>query len=217
MNKHILIKPNLIPKRLVLVFFIGYSLVMLNSCGNSQLSNTANILDSSKAKSINQDSALNTVFKFGEPYFNIHSIDSMIALKGQPQSMNKTAWGQGGVNLDSILIVNYPLLSFHFLESPDSYLDLERIYFLDDKVVLGGNIKIGKTTSHDILQMLGTPDYNEHNRSITKSVDANVYEKKSIAADTVNLSYSINIDEYAIGFEMIHDTLRMVWWVKNMN
>ncbi len=97
--------------------------------------------------------------------------------------------------------------------------DLESIYLLDNNITLAGNMTIGKTTRQDILQSLGLPDsdHNDVGRSMTKSGDTIVYGTQSGAGDTVTFSYSINIDEYAIGFAMTKDTLRKITWVKNMN
>ncbi len=79
----------------------------------------------------------------------------------------------------------------------------------DKNTTVATNLTIGKTTSEDIIQTLGYPDSGKND--IEKSVT------KSGISDTVNFSYSINIDEYAIGFAFTNDTLRKIIWIKNMN
>lgn len=219
MDDQLTSKRNIIPTGLILVFVVGLFLTISMSCGNTKQPKTTIITDSNKTPTLNHDSLVKAIFKFAEPYFNIHSIDSIIALKGKPQYTYKSEWGEGGIHLDSLLTVGYPLLKFNFLESPDSYLDLESIYLFDNNITLAGNMTIGKTTRQDILQSLGLPDsdHNDVGRSMTKSGDTTVYGTQSGAGDTVTFSYDINIDEYAIGFAMTKDTLRKITWVKNMN
>lgn len=217
MNDQLRSKRSIIPTRLTIIFAVGLYLTIFISCGDTKQPKTANINDSKNTQSLNHDSLIKTIFKFAEPYFNIHSIDSIIVLKGKPQYLHKEQWG---VSQDSLLTIGYPLQTFIFLKIANSNRgDLESIYLFDSKVTLPGNMTIGKTTRQDILQSLGLPDsdYNVVGRSMTKPEDATVYGTQSGAGDTVNFSYSINIDEYAIGFAMTKDTLRKVWWVKNMN
>jgi hypothetical protein len=156
------------------------------------------------------------IFDYNGRYFNIHSVDSLIALKGKPSYLQKGPWGE---NQESILTVKYPSLAFHFLEINDSMLDLESIHLLDKNILLGRNLSIGKSTREDIIQILGLPDWdhNDPGRSMTKSGDTTVYGTESGAGDTVTFVYNINIDEYAISFSMTKDTLRKVSWTKNMN
>jgi hypothetical protein len=210
-------KRNIIQAGLILVLAVVLSLTIIISCGNSQQPKTANMTDSNRTQTLNNDSLVKTIFKFAEPYFNIHSIDSIIGLKGKPQYIYKEQWG---VSQDSLLTIAYPLITFNFLKIANSNRgDLESVYLLDNNITLPCNLKIGKTTRQDILQRLGLPDsdHNDVGRSITKSRDTTVYGTQSGVGDTVNFLYSINIDEYAIGFAMTKDTLRKVWWVKNMN
>lgn len=217
MNNQLTIKRKIIQIGLILVFTVGLSLTIFISYGNSYQPKTSDVIDSNKTQSFNHDSIVKTIFKFAEPYFNIHSIDSIIVLKGKPQYLFKEQWG---ISQDSLLTFGYPSLTFNFLKIANSNRgDLESIYLLDKYITLPGNITIGKTTRQDILQRLGLPDsdHNDVGRSMTKSEDTTVYWTKSGVGDTVNFSYSINIDEYAIGFAMTKDTLCKVWWVKNMN
>lgn len=217
MNDQLTSKRSILQTGIILVFAVGLSLTIFISCGNSQKPKTANITDSKKTQTLNHDSLVKTILKFAEPYFNIHSIDSIIALKGNPQYLYKEQWG---VSQDSLLTIGYPLLTFNFLKIANSNRgDLESIYMLDNNITLAGNMTIGKTTRQDILQSLGLPDsdHNDVGRSMTKSGDTTVYGTQSGVGDTVSFSYSINIDEYAIGFEMTKDTLRKITWVKNMN
>jgi hypothetical protein len=217
MNNQLTINRNIIHTGLFLVFGVGLSLTIFTSCGNSQQPKIANITDSNKTQTINHDSLVKTIFKFAEPYFNIHSIDSIIGIKGKPKYFQTEQWG---VSQDSLLTIGYPLITFNFLKIANSNkANLESIYLYDSKVILPSNMTIGKTTRQDILQSLGHPDsdYNDVRISRTKSNDTNIYSKKSIPGNTINFSYSINIDEYAIGFTMTKDTLRKIWWVKNMN
>lgn len=212
-------KRSFITTGIINAFVVLYFLTMFISCGNTQPPKTDNIIDSKNTGILNHDSLIKVIFKFVEPYFNIHSIDSIYSLKGKPQYIYKTEWGENGIHQDSLLTVKYPFLIFNFLQSPDSHLDLESIYLLDNNITIAGRIKIGKTTRQDILQSLGFPDtdHNDVGRSMTKSGDTTVYGTQSGVGDTVTFSYSINIDEYAIGFAMTKDTLRKITWVKNMN
>lgn len=210
-------KRNIIQAGLILVLAVGLSLTNFISCGNSQQPKTVNMADSTTTQTFNHDSLLKATFKFAEPYFNIHYIDSIIALKGKPQYIFKEQWG---VSQDSLLTIGYPLITFNFLKIANSNRgDLKSIYLLDNNITLPGNMTIGKTTRKDILQRLGLPDsdHNDVGRSTTKSGDTTVYGTQSGVGDTINFSYSLNIDEYAIGFAITKDTLRKVWWVKNMN
>jgi hypothetical protein len=93
----------------------------LLSCAQNHPKNTN---ASNENIAINHDSLLKVIFRFAEPYFKIHSVDSLVALNGKPQYKYKTQWGE---NQDSLLIVEYPLLIFKFLEIPNSNLDLESI------------------------------------------------------------------------------------------
>lgn len=207
MNNQLIIKRNIIQTRLILVFAVGFSLAIFTSCGAPKNPKKADIADINHTQKIQQDSFLKTVFKFAEPYFNIHSIDSFIALKGKPQFLYKEQWG---LSQDSLLTIGYPLLTFNFLKIANSNKgDLESIYLHDKNTIVAGNLTIGKTTSEEIIQTLGYPDSGEN--EIEKAVT------KSGIGDTVNFSYSINIDEYAIGFAFTNDTLGKIIWLKNMN
>ena len=75
MNIQLTINRNIIHSGLFLVFGVGLSLTIFTSCGNSQQPKIANITDSNKTQTINHDSLVKTIFKFAEPYFNIHSIE----------------------------------------------------------------------------------------------------------------------------------------------
>lgn len=207
MNNQLIIKRNIIQTRLILVFAVGFSIAIFTSCGAPKNPKAADIDDINHTQKIQYDSLLKTVFKFAEPYFNIHSIDSFIALKGKPQFLYMEQWG---LSQDSLLAIGYPLLTFNFLKIANSNKgDLESIYLLDNNTTVAGNLTIGKTTSMDIIETLGHPDSGKND--IDNSVG------KYGISDTVNFSYSINIDEYAIGFAFTNDTLRKIIWLKNMN
>lgn len=209
----------IIQARLTLVFAVGLSLAIFCSCGDIKQSKIADIADSNKARVFNHDSLIKAVFEFAEPLFNTHSIDNIIALKGKPQHISKTEWGEDEMHQDSLVTVKYPLAVFNFLQSPNSYSGLQSFHLLDNKITLSGNMIIGKTTRQEILQNLGLPnsDYNDVGRSLTKDGDTTFYGKKSGMGDTVIFSYYINIDEYAMSFAMKKDTLRKITWEKNVN
>ena len=219
MNTQLTSNRSVIPTGLILVFAIGLSLTFLISCGDSQQPKTADTADRSKSQIINHDSLVKAVFRFAEPYFAIHTVDSIIALKGKPQYTYKKVWGEEGIHADSLLTVGYPLLEFNFLKRPDSHLNLQSILLLDSSISLAGNMKIGKTTRQDVLRNLGLPDEdgNDGGRTMTKSGDTTAYGTQAELGDTVTFSYHINLDEYAINFAMTRDTLRKMTWVKNMN
>jgi len=85
-------KRNIIQAGLILVLTVGLSLTIFISCGNSQQPKTVNMTDSNTTQTFNHDSLVKATFKFAEPYFNIHSIDGIIALKGKPQYIHKEQW-----------------------------------------------------------------------------------------------------------------------------
>lgn len=219
MNDQLTSKQSIIPIGLVLFFAAGLSLTVLNSCGNSQQPEAANITDSNKLQTFNHDSLVKVIFKFAEPYFHIHTVDSITALAGKPQYISSIEWGENEMHQDSLVTVKYLLVEFNFLQSPNSYSGLQSFHLLDNKITLAGNMTIGKTTRQEILQSLGLPDsdYNDVGRSLAKDGDTTVYGAQSGVGDTVTFSYHINIDEYAIDFAMTKDTLRRISWVKNMN
>lgn len=212
-------KRSIIQTGLILVFAVGLSLTIFCSCGDIKQPKTVVITDSDKTRVLNHDSLIKVVFKFAEPFFNIHSIDNIIDLKGNPQHISKTEWGENEMHQDSLVTIKYPSVVFNFLQSPNAYSGLQSFHLLDNKVTLAGNMKIGKTTRQEILQNLGLPnsDYNDVGRSLTKDGDTTVYGNKSGIDDTVIFSYYINIDEYALSFAMKKDTLRRITWEKNMN
>ncbi len=177
---------------LFLLLMISYS------CGQKQQEN--NIEENKKTTLLNHDSLVEEIFHFSEQYFKVHSIEKLVTLKGKPIDIQKEEWGYGQ---ESMLVVSYPFLTFNFLGNPDSSLELERICLLDNNVTLAGGISIGKSTQQDIIQKLG----------LLKDVDINT----QTTGDTVTFYYDINIDEYAIGFLTIKDTLRKISWIKNMN
>jgi hypothetical protein len=212
-------KRSIIQTGLILVFAVGLSLAILNSCGEIKQPKTPDIADNNKTQILNHDSLVKVIFKFAEPYFHIHTVDSIIALTGKPQRISKIEWGENGMHQDSLVTVKYPLVEFNFLQSPNSYSGLQSFHLLDNKITLAGNMTIGKTTRQETLQSLGLPDsdYNDVGRSLTKDGDTTVYGAQSGVGDIVTFSYHINIDEYAIDFAMTKDTLRRISWVKNMN
>jgi hypothetical protein len=189
-------------------------LIFIISCGQPRTSNE--ITDSNKSNTINHDSIISVVFRYGKTYLDIQSMDGIITLTGKPRYTYKTQWG---VSEDSLTTFKYPYLSLNFFERPNSKIDLESISVFDKNIAIVGNLSIGKMTRKDILQNLGLPDmdHNDPGRSITKSGDTTVYGTQSGAGDTVTFLYNINIDEYAISFSMTKDTLRKVRWSKNMN
>ncbi len=93
MNNQLISKRNIIQTRLILVFAIGFSLAIFISCGVLKNPNAKDITNNGNNQTTQQDSNLKTVFKFAEPYFNIHSIDSFLALKGKPQFLQKEQRG----------------------------------------------------------------------------------------------------------------------------
>lgn len=220
MNNQFASKRSIIQTTLILVLAIGLSLTTLCSCGDIKQTKVSDIADNKKTRILNRDSLIKVVFEFAKPFFNIHSIDNIIALKGKPQYISKTEWGENEMHKDSLVTVKYPLVVFNFLQSPYSYSGLQSLHLLDKNVILAGNTKIGKTTRREIIQNFGLPDSdsNDIGRSLTKDGDTTVYGRNRLGVgDTVTFSYHINIDEYAVDFAMTKDTLRRITWDKNMN
>lgn len=199
------------PNKFIYLFLL---IILSFSCGQQNPSKSTNSNNDSIAT--NSDSLVKVIFNYNEQYFNFHSLDTLIALKGNPIYIQKKPWGE---NQESLLTIKYPYLIFNFLGNPDSTFDLESIYLFDKNITLDGNLSIGKSTRQDLIKTLGLPDmdHNDPGRSMTKSGDTTVYGTQSGAGDTVTFLYYINIDEYAISFSMTKDTLRKVIWTKNMN
>jgi hypothetical protein len=194
-------------------FYLFLAFILSFSCRQQIPSKSINSIKDSIAT--DNDSLVKVIFDYNERYFNIHSVDSLIALIGNPVSMQKKPWGE---NQESLLIVEYPFLIFKFLENTYSSLDLESIILLDKRITLGGYLSIGKSTRQNIIKTLGLPDldHNDPGRSMNKFGDTTVYGTQSGAGDTVSFVYTINIDE-SISFSMTKDTLRKVSWTKNMD
>lgn len=188
-------------------------LILAFSC--QQTDRTIAVDNSVRPMSINRDSLIKVLFQYAESYFNINSIDSIVTLKGRPKYMCSIPWGEHIA--DSLLIVRYDFVEFHFWKSNNSKPELSSVELFDKDVFLPGNLSIGKTTRQDIIQNIGLPDsdHNDPGRSMTIDGDTTVYGTQSGAGDTVTFTYYINIDEYAIGLAMTKDTLRNVSWSKN--
>jgi hypothetical protein len=168
-------------------------------------------------KTVNSDSLLNALHLFAEPYFKINAIDSIVALKGRPIRISCIPWGEHVA--DSMLTVYYDFEEFSFWKNTDSKSELSSVILFDKKVLLPGNLSVGKSTRKDILQNLGLPDfdYNDPGRSLTKSGDTTVYINKQDGGEDVSFTYYINTDEYAINLIMTKDILKKVCWSKNPN
>lgn len=218
MNNQLTGKRSISQTGIMLVFSAGLSSTIL-SCGDIKQPKTADVTELSKLQIANHDSLIKAVLKFAEPYFNTQSVDNIISLKGQPQRISKIEWGENKMHKDSLVTVVYPLLTFNFLQSPNAYSGLQSVFLLDKRITLAGNTTIGRTTRPDLVRLFGFPDsdYNDGNRTMTKSGDTTAYGTRSGIGDTVIFSYHVNVDEYAINFEMTKDTLRRITWVKNMN
>ena len=142
---------------------------------------------------------MNALYKYADPYFNINYADSIVAVKGSPEYVTSIPWGIHVA--DSIRTIGYNFVEFKFWIRKNTKPELEGIYLKDKNVILPGNIFIEKTTLQDILHSLGQPERGLND--FTKT------------ADTLNLTYYINIDEYAIGLGLTNDTLREISWQKN--
>jgi hypothetical protein len=193
-----------------------YILAIIFTFSCKQSSKTSDINDDSKTKIINSDTLINEIHQYAQAYFKANSVDSILVLKGKPKYISTIQWGDN--EMDSLLTVCYDFLKFNFWIRAGSRPELESVYLIDKKVVLAGNLSIGKTTRQDILERLGLPDddHNDPGRSMNKSGDTTVYGTKSGAGDTVTFSYRINVNEFAIGLSMTQDTLRKISWGKNV-
>lgn len=189
-------------------------LVFIFSCG--QPNQNKETIETNNKDTVDSDSLIDAVFKYGQQYLDITTFDSIVAINGKPISISKEQWG---VSIDSLITAKYSNLVFHFFKLADSKIEISGVSLFDKNISIPANLTIGKTTRQDILHNLGLPtvDHNDPGRTLTKSGDTTTIGISSGAGDTVTFIYYINIDEYFINLSMTKDTLREISWSKNMN
>ena len=127
-------------------------------------------------------------------------------------------WGE--YEPDTLATFVYPGLRFTFRRYKTGESRLYSIELLDRTVRLPGGIVIGATTRSHLVDSLGLPDhdYNDGERTLTKSGSTMLAGSNSGMGDTVVFEYEDVADvEVRVGLSMVRDTVCGVGWGYNLN